>query len=163
LIDRKQAEEALHRAQAELAHVTRVATLGEMTASIAISQPAARRRRNNATACLHWLAAQTWRKLGSPRVRHRRQPSGGEIIGRIRALIKKAPSRKTGSTSTRPSLSHRPGAREVQSKTAFHYGPGSVMSCPHPGRPNSIAAVILNLMINAIEAMNEVDDAPREC
>ena len=41
LTERKRAEEALHEAQAELAHVTRVATLGELTASIAheINQP----------------------------------------------------------------------------------------------------------------------------
>src|SRR5256885_5355195 len=58
-IERKQAEDALPRAQAELAHVTRVATLGELTASIAheINQPLAAVV-NNATACVHWLAAQ---------------------------------------------------------------------------------------------------------
>src|SRR5207245_6771434 len=58
-IERKRAEDALHRARAELAHVTRVATLGELTASIAheINQPLAAVV-NNATACVHWLAAQ---------------------------------------------------------------------------------------------------------
>src|SRR5882672_1763922 len=58
-IERTQAEEALHHTQAELAHVTRVATLGEMSASIAheINQPLAAVV-SNATACLHWLAAQ---------------------------------------------------------------------------------------------------------
>src|SRR5205823_2527187 len=95
-IDRKQAEEALHRAQAELAHVTRVATLGEMTASIAheVNQPLAAVV-NNATACLHWLAAQNLEEARQSAEfviadSHR----AGEIIGRIRALIKKAPSRK---------------------------------------------------------------------
>ena len=57
-VERKQAEEALRQAQAELAHVTRVTTLGEMTASIAheINQPLAAVV-NNASACLRWLAA----------------------------------------------------------------------------------------------------------
>ena len=57
-IERKRAEEALRQAQAELAHVTRVATLGEMTASIAheINQPLAAVV-TNASACLRWLAA----------------------------------------------------------------------------------------------------------
>src|SRR5262249_45732477 len=94
-IERKKAEEALRQAQAELAHVTRVATLGEMTASIAheINQPLAALV-NNASACLHWLAARN--------MEHARQSTesvvadghrGGEIIGRIRALAKKAPPR----------------------------------------------------------------------
>src|SRR4029434_8798258 len=57
-IERKRAEDALHHAQAELAHVTRVATLGEMTASIAheINQPLAAVIAN-ANASLRWLAA----------------------------------------------------------------------------------------------------------
>jgi two-component system, LuxR family, sensor kinase FixL len=43
ITERRQAQEALHRAQAELAHVTRVTTLGELTASIAheVNQPLA--------------------------------------------------------------------------------------------------------------------------
>ena len=59
LTERKRAEEALHQAQAELAHVTRVATLGELTASIAheINQPLGAVV-NNASACVRWLAAQ---------------------------------------------------------------------------------------------------------
>ena len=49
-----------------LAHVARVATLGEMTASIAheINQPLAAVV-NNASACLRWLAAPTWRRPAS--------------------------------------------------------------------------------------------------
>src|SRR5439155_18171376 len=95
-IERKRAEDALHRAQAELAHVTRVATLGELTASIAheINQPLAAVV-NNASACLHWLAAQNVEEARQSASRiiedgHR----AGEIIGRIRGLVKKAPPRK---------------------------------------------------------------------
>jgi len=57
--ERKWAQEALEKAQAELAHVARVATLGEMMASIAheINQPLGAIA-NNASACLRWLDAQ---------------------------------------------------------------------------------------------------------
>src|SRR5262249_31096921 len=59
ITERKQSEEALEKVQAELAHVTRVATLGEMTASIAheINQPLGAVA-NSAGACLRWLEAQ---------------------------------------------------------------------------------------------------------
>src|SRR3989442_28737 len=52
-----QAEKALHQAQAELARVTRVTTLGELAASIAheVNQPLAAIGAD-ANACLHWLA-----------------------------------------------------------------------------------------------------------
>src|SRR5256886_16482538 len=64
-IEHKQAEDALHRAQAELAHVTRVATLGELTASIAheINQPLAAGV-NNATPRAHWLPAPNLEEAG---------------------------------------------------------------------------------------------------
>ncbi len=95
-IERKRAEDALHHAQAELAHVTRVATLGELTASIAheISQPLAAVV-SDANACLHWLAAQNLEEARQCAEfviadGHR----AGDIISRIRALVKKAPSRK---------------------------------------------------------------------
>src|SRR5882724_8056260 len=55
ITERKRAEEALHKARAELAHVTRLATLGEMTASLAheVNQPLAAVI-TNANACLRW-------------------------------------------------------------------------------------------------------------
>src|SRR5262249_280475 len=93
ITERKRAEEALQKAQAELAHVTRVAALGELTASIAheINQPLAAVA-NNASACLRWLAAQNLaeaRQAASLVMAdiHR----AGEIIDRIRALAKKVP------------------------------------------------------------------------
>src|SRR5262245_42184865 len=95
-IERKRAEDALHKAQMELAHVTRVATLGEMSASIAheINQPLAAIA-NSASACLRWLDAQEPEEIRQSASRviaesHR----AGEIISRIRALTKKTPPRK---------------------------------------------------------------------
>ena len=164
-IDRKQAEEALHRAQAELAHVTRVATLGEMTASIAheVNQPLAAVV-NNATACLHWLAAQNLEEARQSAEfviadSHR----AGEIIGRIRALIKKAPSRKDPVDVNETILEVIALARsEVQSNgVSLRTRLGDELPLILGDRIQ-LQQVILNLMINAIEAMNEVDDAPRE-
>ena len=164
-IDRKQAEEALHRAQAELAHVTRVATLGEMTASIAheVNQPLAAVV-NNATACLHWLAAQNLEEARQSAEfviadSHR----AGEIIGRIRALIKKAPSRKDRVDVNETILEVIALARsEVQSNgVSLRTRLGDELPLILGDRIQ-LQQVILNLMINAIEAMNEVRDAPRE-
>src|SRR5262249_27730319 len=93
---RKQAEEALRKMQADLAHATRVAMLGEMTASIAheINQPLGAIV-NSASAGLRWLTAQ---KLEEARQSVARVVADGhraaEIIGRIRALAKNAPPQK---------------------------------------------------------------------
>src|SRR5262249_219171 len=98
ITERKRAEEALHKAQTELAHVTRVATLGEMSASIAheINQPLGAVV-NSASACLRWLAGQP------PNLEEARKDAAhivkdghraGEIIGRIRGLVKKTPPRR---------------------------------------------------------------------
>src|SRR5262249_39106837 len=91
LTDRRRAEEAVREVQAELAHVTRVATLGELAASIAheINQPLGALV-NNASACLRWLGAQNLEEARQSTARviadgHR----ASEIIGRIRALAKK--------------------------------------------------------------------------
>ena len=94
LSDQKRAEEALREAQADLAHVSRVTTMGELCASLAheLSQPIAAAV-TNADACLSWLARDT------PNLEKARESAmsivkdgtrAGEIIGRIRLLCKKA-------------------------------------------------------------------------
>jgi PAS domain S-box-containing protein len=161
-IERKRAEDALHRAQAELAHVTRVATLGELTASIAheINQPLAAVV-NNATACVHWLAAQN---LEAARESaefviadgHR----AGEIIARIRAFAKKAPSRKDWVDVNETILEVLALARsQVQSNgVSLRTRLGEDLP-PILGDRIQLQQVLLNLIINAIEAMNDVSDA----
>jgi PAS domain S-box-containing protein len=87
------AEEALRKAQAELAHITRVTTLGELTASIAheTNQPLAAVVAN-AEACLRWLEG------GTPDLDAARRSvewiiedgnRASEVIGRVKALAKK--------------------------------------------------------------------------
>jgi len=164
-IERKRAEDALRHAQMELAHVTRVATLGEMSASIAheINQPLAAVV-TNANACLRWLAAnnlEATRESAEQIIAdgHR----AGEIINRIRALAKKAPSRKDW-------LDINETVREVialarsevdRNRVALHIQlPDDVPRVL--GDRIQLQQVILNLMINAIEAMSGAGAGPRD-
>ena len=138
LTERKRAEEALHQAQAELAHVTRVATLGELTASIAheINQPLGAVV-NNASACVRWLAAQNLEEARQSAALviadgHR----AAEIISRIRALAKKAPPRRTGSTSTPRSRDVIALVRSEVHRIASHCRRTSLATCRCSGRPH---------------------------
>ena len=93
ITERKRAEEELHRREAELAHVSRVATLGELAASIAheVNQPLAGIA-TNASASLRWLAAAS-PDLNEAREAIRRIIRDGnrasDVISRMRALFKK--------------------------------------------------------------------------
>jgi PAS domain S-box-containing protein len=163
--ERKQAEDALYHAQAELAHVTRVAMLGEMSASIAheINQPLTAVV-NNASACLRWLAAPNLEAARESAARivadgHR----AGEIIGRIRAFVNKTPSRKDW-------VDINETIREVIALVRSEVYENRVslqtqLSDDVPrilGDRIQLQQVILNLIINAIDAMNGISDAPRE-
>src|SRR6266498_1990295 len=96
--DRKRAEEALSKSQAELAHVTRVTTMGELAASIAheVNQPLSAIV-NNGSACLRWLNGATL-NLDEAREAARRVVRdgnrAGEVITRIRALLRKTDTDK---------------------------------------------------------------------
>jgi two-component system sensor kinase FixL len=98
ITERKRSQHALDRAQAELAHVNRVSTLGELAASIAheVNQPIAGVVAN-ADAALRWLAAnppdlEEVKESLDGIVKDGRR--AGEILGRIRTLVKKAPAQK---------------------------------------------------------------------
>ena len=167
IIEHKRAEEALHKAQAELAHVTRVATLGEMSASIAheVNQPLAAVV-TNANACLRWLARQ------SPDLDEARQAVGriikdgnraSEVIGRVRALVKKSPPQKDW-------LNINDTVLEViaLTRSEMHMNRVSLQTQLADNLPAvradriQLQQVILNLIINGIEAMNRSNEASRE-
>ena len=167
LSELKQAEEALRKAQAELAHVTRVATLGELTASIAheINQPLAGMV-TNANASLRWLfrdspnlaeAGEAIRRI----VRDGSRPA--EVISRIRTLFKKASTTKERFDINKAIeevvvLAHSQVQRNrVSLQTQLANGLPLIL-----GDRIQLQQVMLNLLINGIQAMSEVDEGPRE-
>jgi PAS domain S-box-containing protein len=165
--ERKRAEDALQKAQVELAHVTRVMTLGEMTASIAheINQPLAAVA-NNAGACLRWLSGQ------APNLEEARQSAeliigdahrAGEIIRRIRALAKKSPPRKDCLNINETILEVIALARSEIERNRVSLQTRLSSDVPLIlGDRIQLQQVILNLIINAVEAMGGTSDGPRE-
>jgi len=164
-IERKRAEEALLRAQSELAHVTRVATLGETTASIAheINQPLGAIV-NNANACLRWLTAgnvaEARQSAELIRADARR---AGEIINRIRSFAKKASPQKDWMDMNHAIRDVIALARsEVQrNRVALETELSDDLPLVFADRIQ-LQQVILNLIMNAVEAMSEITDGPRE-
>jgi PAS domain S-box-containing protein len=167
ITDRKRAEAALQQAQADLARLNRVMLLGEMTASIAheVNQPIAATL-TNAHAGLRWLGAQP------PDLEEARQALGriardgsraGEVIDRIRALVKKVPPR-------RELLDINEAIRDVVALTQTEVQQNRVRLQTRladdlplvPADRVQLQQVIMNLLINAVEAMASAGDGPRE-
>jgi signal transduction histidine kinase len=165
--DRIRAQEALEKAQTELAHVRRVTALGELTASIAhqINQPLTAVV-TNANASLRWLAGDS-PNLAEAREAIRRiirdSHRAGDVISRMRALFKKAPETKewldinevieevlilTQGEAQRNRVSLR---TELANDLPATLGDRILLQ-----------QVILNLLINAIEAMSGVGEGPRD-
>jgi PAS domain S-box-containing protein len=150
----------------ELAHTNRVTTMGQLTASIAheVNQPITAAV-INAEAALRWLGAQP------PDLEEVREALGlivedgtraGNVIGGIRALIKKVPPRQAW-------LDINEAIREVAALTRGEAAKTgvSVQTDLADGLPLiygdrvQLQQVILNLIINAIEAMSGVAETPR--
>ena len=167
LTDHKRAEEAWHEAQAQLAHVTRVATLGELAGSIAheVNQPLTAII-NNADACLALLPGEISnlddvREALSDIISDADRASA--VLARIRGLIKKSPAQKS-----RLDLNETIGGvialtrgvldrNEVLLRTKLANDLPLIM-----GDRIQLQQVILNLIINGIEAMSGMSDSPRE-
>ena len=167
ITDRKRAEEALQKAQADLAHVARVSALGELAASIAheINQPLAAIV-GDAEACLNWLAAD------HPDIDSVRQAlagvmtdahRAGEVIGRIRTLC-----RRTDPHRERLDMNdvirevvllarHEVLGRRVSLLTDLASALPAVL-----GDRVQLQQVLINLVINGLDAMEPVTDRPRE-
>ena len=167
LSEQKRAEEALQKAQTELAHVTRVTTLGELTASIAheINQPLAAVV-TNANASLRWLSRDS-PNLAETREAIRRIIRDGnrasEIIARIRALAKKAPPKKDWLDLNETIGEVVAMARSEVQRNRVLLQTKLANDLPLIlGDKIQLQQVILNLLMNAIEAMIGVGDGPRE-
>jgi PAS domain S-box-containing protein len=161
------AEQALRKAQAELEHVTRVTTLGEMTASIAheVNQPLAAVL-NAAAACRRWLDG------GTPNLDEARSAldwivnegnRASEVIQRVRALANKTGIEKV-------SLDVNDVVREAIALVQHEFisyrvslrmelAPVRFMIL---GDRVQLQQVIINLVMNGVEAMQSVTDRPRE-
>jgi PAS domain S-box-containing protein len=165
--ERKQAEEALQKAQAELAHVARVTTLGGLTAAIAheIKQPLAAVV-TNANASLRWLARDS-PDLAETREAIRRIIRDGkradEIISRIRALVKKAPPQKDWLDLNETIDEVVAMVRSEVQRNRVSLQAQLANELPLIlGDRIQLQQVILNLLINAIEAMSGLGEGPRE-
>jgi PAS domain S-box-containing protein len=162
-----QAEEALRRAQAELAHVTRVTTLGELTASIAheINQPLAAVVAN-AAACLSWLDRETPDLAATRRSVEWIIEDGNrasEVIRHVRALAKKTDIEKVPLdvndvvTEVTALVQRELVSQEVSLQVELAPTLLSIF-----GDRVQLQQVIINLVMNGIEAMQSVADRPRE-
>ena len=168
LSEQKRAEEALQKAQAELTHVTRVATIGELTASIAheINQPLAAVV-TNANASLRWLSRDSPDLAEACEAIRRIIRDGnraGEVISRMRALFKKA-------STTKERLDINQAIEEVVTlaQSEVQRNRASLQSRLANDLPAvmgdriQLQQVILNLLINAIEAISEgAGEGPRD-
>ena len=162
ITERKQAEEALRQAQADLAHVSRVTTMGELTASLAheVNQPITAAI-TDANACVRWLTRD------SPDVEEARAAAlrmvqdgvrAADIVSRVRLLFKK-------STPPREWLDLNEVIREmvvllrgeatrysVSVRTELAADPPFVM-----GDRVQLQQVMMNLMMNGTDAMKDVE------
>jgi hypothetical protein len=162
--DHKKAGDALSKARSDLAHVSRITTVGELAASIAheVNQPLAAVV-TNANACLRWLDREV-PNLDEAREAVRRIVRdgnlGSEVIGRIRALLKNEPP-------ARVCVSVNETVEETL-KLAQAELHGLVLQLELASELPQVIAdrvqlqqVLLNLIMNALDAMRPVSDRPR--
>jgi len=166
MADRKRAQDVLRAAQVELAHVTRVMTMGEMVASIAheINQPLTGVV-TNAEACLRWLDGES-PNLDEARDAVRRIARDGNraggVIAQLRALLKKADPHMAP-LDVRGVIEDAIGIvqSEVRSQNvSLRFEPAADLP-PVMADRIQLEQVILNLMLNGIEAMSETEPSGR--
>ena len=155
----RESERRYQEVQMELAHANRVATMGQLSASISheMNQPIAAAV-TNAQAALRWLGARP-PNLGEAREALRRivenATRASDVIGRIRALIKKAPPRKDGLEINDAVLEVIALTRGEMVKTGVSVQTQLAKGLPLiQGDRVQLQQVILNLIVNAVEAMN---------
>jgi C4-dicarboxylate-specific signal transduction histidine kinase len=166
MAERKRAEEAYREAQAELARVTRISALGALAASISheVNQPLAAVV-TNADACMIWLSANP-PNLEEARAAveavAREGTRASDVIRQIRAMFTKA-------APERASLDVNQLIREVgalmegeasRNQVALHLELAGDLPVVMGDRVQ-LQQVIVNLVVNGIEAMSSISDRPR--
>jgi PAS domain S-box-containing protein len=167
ITERKRAEEALQKVQTELAHVTRVMTLGELTASIAheVNQPLAAIV-TNGNACLRWLGGAQpnfveARKAVERTIKDSYRAS--EVISRIRTLVKKAPPRNDVVDLNEVILEVLTLAQTEARRNHVFLKRQLESDLPTvKGDRVQLQQVILNLIVNGLEAISNSADGDRE-
>lgn len=167
LTELKRAEAAAREMQMELAHANRVATMGQLSASIAheINQPIGAAV-TYADAALRWLGANP------PNLQEVREALGlilesgvraGEVMDRIRALVRKAPPQKASLEINEVILEVIALTSREMEKNGVSVQAQLAENLPAiQGDRVRLQQVILNLLINAIEAMSGMSGGPRE-
>src|SRR5262245_7692469 len=167
ITERRRAEDALARLQSELAHAARVTTIGALTASIAheVSQPLSGVI-TNASTCLRMLADDPPNLEGARETARRTIRDGRratDVIARLRALFAKQ------ETTAEP-VDLNDAIHEVlglsqselqRSRVILRTELGDALPLV-TGDRIQLQQVILNLLLNASQAMCDVDDRPRE-
>src|SRR5713226_4084074 len=165
--ERRLSEEALSQARSDLAHVTRVTSLGVLTASIAheVNQPLSGII-TNAGTCLRMLAAEPPNVEGARETAKRTIRDGNrasELIMRLRALFSKK-------ESTAEPVDLNEATQEVIALSLSELQRNRVILRPEfaddlpvvTGDRVQLQQVILNLLKNASDAMSAVNDRPRQ-
>ncbi|MGY3609644.1 MULTISPECIES: PAS domain S-box protein [unclassified Bradyrhizobium] len=166
LTDQMLASERLHDAQAELAHANRVATVGQLTASIAheVNQPVGALV-TNAHAALRLLSAtppdlELSSQALNDIIKDGRRVS--EVINRIRALVKKAPTQIDELNINEVMTETIALTRGEIMKNRISLETDLADDLPLVrGDRVQLQQVIINLVMNAIEAMSDVDEETR--
>jgi signal transduction histidine kinase len=166
-VERKRAEEAFRKAQMQLAHANRVATVGQLSASInhEANQPIT-------AAVTYALAARRWLSAEPPNFREvdtalslivKEGNRAGEVIGRTRALIKKVPARKDAVAINDAILEVIALTRTEAANNGVSVRTQLAEGLPRiQGDRVQLQQVLLNLTINAIEAMRDISEEERE-
>ena len=163
----RRAEEQLTQAQAELARFVRVTTLGELTATIAheVNQPLTGLV-NSGNACLRWLSSETPNVEAARRSVQRmvgNASRAGEVISRIRAMVRKSPPKREWLSINDTVLEVITLIRgEIQrNRVSLRTELSNDVPLVYGDRIQ-LQQVILNLFMNAIEAMSGIGEGRRK-